>query len=172
MKTMFCLLVLLATSLSVYVQGEKQSRSDEDYRVRTLREVTTLQPDYIAKEIAAKPDEKLRIIVHADLLPSRIKVHYDGETRPLVEDKKNLIIQWVNRLPGIPDLYTVAYQNETLFTDDGESHWLVVKKEFLPLFEQELKKGDTVELFLIKMGNIRIADKLEPVLLVEKFVKQ
>jgi len=46
-----------------------------------------------------------------------------------------------------------------------------VRKEFVTQFEQELKTGDTMELFLIKMGNIRVDEKLEPVLLVEKFLK-
>jgi hypothetical protein len=46
-----------------------------------------------------------------------------------------------------------------------------VRKEFIPQFEQDLKKGDPMELFLIKLGNIRDGDELVPVLLVEKFLK-
>jgi len=59
-----------------------------------------------------------------------------------------------------------------LFTENGESHWLAVRNEFLPQFEQELKKGDAIELFVIKLGSARDeANKLVPVLLVEKYLK-
>jgi hypothetical protein len=62
-----------------------------------------------------------------------------------------------------------------LFTENGENYWLAVRTESVPKFEQELKKGEAVELFLIKMGSIRIEktdEKLEPVILVEKYLKQ
>ena len=65
----------------------------------------------------------------------------------------------------------VPYETDMLFTEDGKSYWLVVSTEFLPKFQQQLKKGEAVDLFLVKLGNTRISDKLEPVLLVEKFSK-
>jgi hypothetical protein len=75
----------------------------------------------------------------------------------------------------MPEFYTVPYQSEARFTENGQSYWLVVRQEFVPKFEQELKKGEAVELFLIKMGDIRLEKddvKLEPVILLEKFLKQ
>ena len=175
MKSRLCILVSLLISVSAsipaYTQGEKKPRTVADYRSRTLRELTTLQPDHIASDPQFK-DANLRIVVHGDLLPSRVKVLYDGTTRPLVESRKRVITEWANRFAGAPEFYTVPYQTEMLFTEDGESYWLAVRKESLPQFEQELKKGEMVELFLIKLGNAHVDDKLEPVLLVEKFVKQ
>ena len=162
MKSRFCIFVLLLTSV-VYTQGEKKPRTEADYRWRTLRELTTLQPD--------NPESKdPNIVIHGDLLPSRVKVLYDGTTRPLVENRKQVITSWANQFAGAPEFYTVPYQTEMIFTEDGKSYWLVVRKDSLPRFEQ-LKKGETIELFLIKLGNARIDDKLEPVLLVEKFGK-
>lgn len=175
MKTRLCLFVLLLTSLGAtilaYSQGEKKPRTVADYRARTLRELTTLQPDYVANDPSYQDGKDIRIVVHADLLPSRVKVLYDGTTRPLIEDKKHVITAWANRPMGVPEFYTVPYDTEMLFSEDGENYWLGVRKEFLPRFEQELKKGEVVELFLVKLGNIRIGEKLEPVLLVEKFAK-
>ena len=170
MKSRLCILLLIwvGAMIPAYTQGEKKPRTDADYRWRTLRELTTLQPDNVAREPQSKD---LRIVVHGDLLPSRVKVLYDGTTRPLDENKKQVITSWANKFAGAPEFYTVPYQTEMLFTEDGESYWLAVRKDSLPRFEQELKKGETVELFLIKLGNARIDDKLEPVLLVEKFGK-
>jgi hypothetical protein len=175
MKTRICLLVLLLGSLGAtsptYGQGEKKPRTVADYSPRTLRELSALQPDKIATDPTYKDSKDIRIVVHGDLLPSRVKVLYDGSTRPLIENKRNVIKAWANKFAGAPEFYTANYQTEALFSEDGDNYWLVVRKQLLPSFEQELKKGEVVELFLIKLGNTRIGEKLEPVLLVEKFGK-
>lgn len=175
MKTGLWLLLLLLISvgatISVYTQGEKRPRTEADYLVRTLSQLAALLPETFVDSPHLK-DDNLRVIVHADPLPSRVKVFYDGTARPVIENRKQVITQWANSYAGAPEFYTRPYETEMLFTEDGKSYWLAVKKEFLPGFEQEMKKGDALELFLIKLGNARIDDKLEPVILVEKFVKQ
>ena len=175
MKTrvfLFVLLLILAGApIAANAQGEKKPRTEADYRVRTLSQLAALLPESFADNPHLK-DENLRIIVHGELLPSRVKVLYDGTARPVTENRKQVITQWANRYAGMPEFYTAPYETEMLFTEDGKSYWLAVRKEFLPRFEQELKKGEAVELFLIKLGNARIDDKLEPVILVEKFAKQ
>ena len=113
--------------------------------------------------------------MHGDLLPSRVKVVYEATTRPLNKMKKDVILSWSNQFAGAPQFYTAAYQTEMLFTENGEDFWLAVRTDAVPKFEQELKKGDAVELFLIKMGSIKIErtdEKLEPVVLIEKYQKQ
>ncbi len=146
------------------------------YYPRTLRELSTLQPEPIAAALAERPaNENPDVIVYADLLPSRVKVLYGGATRPLHESKKSVIFSWANRIAGMPEFYTVPYQAEALFIENGQTYWLAVRQEFVAQFERELKKGEAVELFLIKMGNVRLEKddaKLEPVLLVEKYIKQ
>ena len=162
------LLPLLSTPTPIYSQGPKKPRTLADYVPRTLRQLSALQPDYVAAEPSHKDAD---IIVHGELLPTRVKVVYTGEKRTLLQDKKTVIGSWANRFAGAPEFYTVPYETEILFTENDERYWLAVRKEFVPQFEQELKKGDTIELFLIKMGSIRIDGKLEPVILVEKFLK-
>jgi hypothetical protein len=104
-----------------------------------------------------------------------VNVRYGGATRALHERKKTVIRRWANQIAGMPEFYIVPYQTEALFTEDGEDYWLAVRQEFLPQFEHELKKGDAVELFIIKMGGIKLEQtdtKMSPVLLVERFLKQ
>jgi hypothetical protein len=162
------LMMLMTPTLLAFSQGEKRARAPEDYIPRTLQQLSVLQPGYIAAEPSYKD---ATIIVHNDLLPTRVKVIYTGENRPLNDRRKTVIVNWANRLAGAPEFYTAPYDTEMLFTENGASYWLAVRKEFVPQFEQEFKKGDTIELFLIKMGNIRIDEKLEPVILAEKFLK-
>ena len=173
---LFVLLLSLTASILAYGQGPKKPRTDEDYVPRTLRQLSTLLPPAFEAELARRPPGDVpAVIVHSDSLPSRVKVLYDGATRPLHEKKKAVIQSWAHQFAGMVEFYTVPYQTEMLFTENGENYWLAVRTESLPKFEQELNKGDAVELFVIKMGNTELVEndkKLEPVLLVERFTKQ
>ena len=169
MRNAICSIMLLMTAtMLAYSQGQKKPRTLEDYLPRTLQQLSALQPAYVPKEASA---QDVAVVVHADLLPTRVKVLYSGEKRPLPQRKQHVIVSWANRFAGAPEFYTAPYDTEMRFTENGESYWLAVRKEFVGQFEQELKTGDTLELFLIKMGNARIDDKLEPVILIEKFLK-
>jgi hypothetical protein len=175
MKTRVSLLLLLSLTVTMLVYGQGE-RKTEAYQPRTLRELSNLYPPSIAKAINERTEAEKRemgIVVHSDLLPSRVKVVYDGALRPLEEHKKSLIMSWAYRREGVPEMDITPYQTEMLFTENGENYWLVVRQDALLKF-QELQRGDTVELFLIKMGNIRLErtdEKMEPVMLVDKFVK-
>ena len=161
------LLPLIAAGLA-YSQGEKKPRTVEDYRPRTLQELSTMLPDNFRKALDKSADGQVtRIVVHGELFPSRVKVVYGDVTRPLLDLKDTVIAQWANGFAGAPEFYTRSYQTEMLFTEGAESYWLAVRKDVL---NREWKKGQTVELCVIKMGNVRVGDKLEPVLLVEQVI--
>jgi hypothetical protein len=105
--------------------------------------------------------------VHAVAVDNCVKVVYSGTKRPLLVDKRNVISSWANQFAGAPEFYTKPYQTELLFKEDNQSYWLVVHKDLLA---QDWKQGETFELCVIKFGNVRIGDKFEPVLLVEKVI--
>ena len=176
MKSLIYLfLLLLSLTILANGQGQKKPRMEEDYYPRTLHDLIALQPPPFEAALKERDNKDLAVIVHGDLLPSRVKVIYEGTTRPLNEKKQQVILSWANKFAGAPEFYNTAYQTEMLFTENGESYWLAVRTGSVPKFEQELKKGEAVDLFLIKMGSVRIErtdEKLEPVLLVEKYVKQ
>ncbi len=172
---LFLLLLSLASTILAYSQGPKKPRTEADYYPRTLRDLRDLQPPPFADAFKERENKDLAIIVHGDLLPSRVKVIYEGASRPLIERKKSLILSWANRFAGEPAFYSTPYQAEMLFTEDGENYWLAARSEFVGQMTEALQKGDAVELFLIKMGNIRIEktdERLEPVILIEKYLKQ
>jgi hypothetical protein len=142
----------------------KKPRELNDYTPRTLGEVSQLQGT------VAESSNK-NVSIHGEIFPTRVKVVYEGNSRPLSQNKKDTIATWANRFAGAPETYNRPYQQEVLFSENGRKYWLAVRKEFLPTFKQELKSGDTVELFLIKMGSARKGKNWEPVLLAEKFLK-
>lgn len=165
------MLMLSLTGATVtYGQGEKKPRTVADYRPRMLRELATIMPETFRAALAERGVEgnkDMKQIVHGELFPSRVKAVYSGTKRPLLEDKRNLIIGWANQFAGAPQFYTAPYQTELLFTEGDESYWLAVRKELLTV---DWNQGETLELCVIKLGNVRIGDQFEPVLLVERVI--
>jgi hypothetical protein len=174
MKTRLCLSMLLLSLIGTTIthgQGEKKPRTVADYQPRMLRELTTLVPETFRTALAERGVEgnkDLKIIVHGELFPSRVKVVYSGKQRPLLQDKQNLIVGWANQFAGMPEFYTAPYKTELLFTEDGENYWLAVRKELL---ENDWKQGEALELCIIKMGSVKIGHELEPVVLVEQVIR-
>ena len=174
MKTRLCLFILLLCltgATLTYAQGEKKPRTIADYEPRTLQELTTLLPETARAALAERGiqgNKDMRLIVHGQLFPSRVKVVYGGTKRPLLENKRNVIVSWANQFAGMPEFYTVPYQTELLFTEGTENYWLAVHKDLLA---EDWKKGEALELCVIKLGNVRIGDEFEPVLLVERAIK-
>jgi hypothetical protein len=158
MKTRLCLSMLLLSLMGAtitYAQGEKKPRTVADYKPRMLRELMTLLPETFRTALAERGVEgnkDLKIIVHGELFPSRVKVVYSGKQRPLLQDKQNLIVAWANQFAGMPEFYTAPYKTELLFTEGGENYWLAVRTELL---ENDWKQGEALELCVIKMGHVK-----------------
>jgi hypothetical protein len=68
--------------------------------------------------------------------------------------------------------YTVPYQTELLFKENGIEYWLAVRKESVAQFEKEFKKGEAVDLFLVRLGATMTNRKWESLLLVENALAQ
>ena len=171
MKARLCLFILLITGATLaYAQGEKKPRTIADYVPRTLQQLANLLPEPFRAALAERGVEgnkDLAVIVHGELFPSRIKVVYSGTKRPIVEDRRKVIISWANKFAGNPESYTLFYQTELLFTEGAEKYWLAVHKD---LVAQDWKQGDELELCVIKFGNVKIGEVSEPVLLAEMVV--
>ena len=171
MKARLCLFILLITGATLaYAQGEKKPRTIADYQPRTLQQLANLLPEPFRAALAERGVEgnkDLKVIVHGELFPSRVKVIYSGTKRPIVEDRRHVIISWANKFAGNPESYTLFYQTELLFTEGAEKYWLAVHKD---LVAQDWKQGDELELCVIKFGNVKIGDVFEPVLLAEMVV--
>ncbi|HYG10514.1 MAG TPA: hypothetical protein VD835_11240 [Pyrinomonadaceae bacterium] len=165
------LLTLLIGGSLAYAQGSlgskpKRARTPDDYKPRTLKEVAAKGSD-----AESRGNKKETMVVHADILPSRVRVTYAGSARPLPHIKKEVLRQWARLYAGAPEGYTEPYETEILFNENGAEYWLAVRKKSLPQFERELKKGEAVELYLIRVGAGRTPGGWEPMLLVESFQK-
>jgi hypothetical protein len=170
-KPSVLLLVLLLGSNLAYGQESlgakpKKPRTVDDYKARTLKEVTTNGSD---GESLGNKEETM--IVHSDILPSRVRATYTGSLRPLPQIKKEVLRQWARLYAGFPEGYTVPYDTEMLFIENGAKYWLAVKKRTLRALEQEFKDDEPVDLFLIRVGAAKTSDEWESMLLGESFQK-
>ena len=152
----------------------KKARTPEDYKLRTLNEIAALGLTLVrGAEPGRNPDGtgEAHMLVHGDLLPSRVKVTYKGQTRSITRNRKAVISQWAQRYAGNPEHYTVPYTAEVLFGEAGLDHWLVVKATSLPEFKRELRRGRPVDVYLIRLGAFKTGRSWRWVLLVEDFAR-
>jgi hypothetical protein len=145
--------------------GSKKPRTPEDYKPRTLKAIAA------ASEAESVRDKDGAEVVLGDLFPSRVRVTYKGSARPLPQGRKDVIARWARQYAGDPTHYTAPYETEVLFDEDGTGHRLVVNKRLLPRFEKELKEGEAVDLYVIRLGGVRTEGEWEWVLLVESFAR-
>ena len=168
----FHLVLLLTFSLGAviaYGQGSlgptsKKARTPDDYKPRSLKEVSAK-----VSEEMIRTDEKEKVIVRGDILPSRVLVTYLGRRRPLPAMKKDVLSRWAQLYAGAPEHYTQPYETELLFREGKTDYWVAVRKQAMAQFQSEVKKGKAVDLYLIRLGWAGSGTQWESLLLMEDF---
>ena len=138
----------------------------QDFKPRTLREIAALE-----KDVEEAKYDKPQIVFHGDLLLSVVRVVYTGESRQINKTKSEMLANWSKMYTGEKEDYAQLYQTDLLFTEDGKEYWLPVQKQVIPYFAKELKKGDVVDLYLVRAGGLHLKDSWDWMLLVEEFNK-
>jgi hypothetical protein len=138
----------------------------DDFKPRTLKEIVSLD----AEEI--KDSEKQnRVILHADMLLSVVRVKYTGKSRSISKTKKEFLQQWAQTFTGDGEKYAAMYEEDLLFTESGVDYWLPVQKRVTPHFAKELKEGEDVDLYLVRAGGVCSKKVCDWFFLVEEFQK-
>lgn len=166
--TCAALLLISLLSLATYAQDPagprpKRPRVAEDYQAGTLKELTTK-----ATSPESLGNKQETMVIDPDLSPTRVRATYAGSTGRTPQPKSELIRQWARRYAGAPETYA-KYEVDVAFTEDGSTYWLTFSKKTLESFWKAEVLQKPVDLFVIKMGAIKLADKWMPVLLVESF---
>ena len=107
----------------------------------------------------AKPD---------GLLPFRVRATYTDSVRPISKTSNNALHAWAQCCAGNPDHYK-GYVRELRFVENGAAYWLAVEDELIADFQKEVKVGEAVDLFLIRLSAPVTNGKRSSVLLVERF---
>lgn len=149
------ILALFATICSAQDQWDK-------YQPRTLKELIDLN-----KEFLAGTDSKVHFLF-GDSFPSRVKVVYTGKSRALTKERIEVIDGW-SKSRKVPKEIVDLFEKEVLFVENSVEHWLPVQKQVLAYFEEELKPGQKVELFVMWIGARKEQDKVDWVFVVNEF---
>jgi hypothetical protein len=140
----------------------KKARTPADYQTQTLKDIAASE-----SENSSSDNKDERMIVHGDVRPSRVRATYRGRARELPQTKREVLQRWAQLYAGAPQHYTVHYQSELLFEEEGVEYWLAIRNDVVARLKRQ-KKGKAVDLFLIRLG-AAIAEKFEPLLLVESY---
>ena len=169
-KLVHLLLLTVLTAIAIDAQnptgpGPKRPRTPEDYQAGTLKELAAkhASPD-------SRGNKMETMIVDPDLSPTRIKVTYAGLTRRTPEAKAEVIRQWARLYAGAPETYK-PYELDVLFTENENKYWLTFTQKKLTSFWDSKEWSKPVDLFLIRMGAVKVGGGWEPVFLVESFQK-
>ncbi|HUS12211.1 MAG TPA: hypothetical protein VMZ30_17220 [Pyrinomonadaceae bacterium] len=172
------LFVIVASQLSYGQESlgprPKKARTPADYQLRTLKDIAASDAEArspVADTERGFPTGDEKVTVNGDIRPSRVRATYAGRSRPMPQNKKDVLHRWAQLYAGAPTHYTVPYKSELLFKADGVNYWLAFKKDSIAHFKKRIKTGKAVDLFLIRLGGTLDSDSWEPLLLVESFQK-
>src|SRR6266446_1885558 len=139
----------------------KKARTLDDYKASTLKEIVAMDSD-----IQNRRDGETSARKRDAILPFRVRVIYTASSRPISTTSKDTLQRWAQCCAGNPDHYTKNYDVERPFNENGRSYWLAIQKSLIPNLEKELKPGEFVDLFLIRLNSNESNGKTGSVLLV------
>ena len=164
-------IIFLALFVALFVSQAFAQNNWDNYEPRTLKEITTT----IAAKSLKNPDvliqndkKDVSIILSYNSFPSRVKATYTGESRKVSDQRKELIAAWLKTI-GKPKELLDLFENEYLFVEDKVEYWLPVQKKVASYFKDELKKGDTVTIFVAWLGARKQAKDVDYVFLMNEF---
>ena len=91
------------------------------------------------------------LVVSGDDFPTRARVTYRGDSRPLDSKRREVLREW--GLAFMRDTSVVTdFHREYLFEEGGRAMWLPVQDSVAGYFARELHPGQSVTLYVIWAG--------------------
>jgi hypothetical protein len=143
---LFALLALLLGGLAR--TGQAQNNWGR-YAPGTMAAVIQQHDSAIRADHAGKKGAAL--IVSGDDFPTRARVIYRGDSRPLDSNRREVLREW--SLAFLRDTSALAdFHREYLFQEGTREMWLPVQDAVAGYFSRELQPGQPVMLFVIWAG--------------------
>ena len=170
MKVTLTLLTLVIVLFSGFSHIRAQGFPWKDFERRTLKEIIAINESEDVDDQKRLPNQN-RMIMRGKILSSVVRVNYMGESRSISEERKKFIELWAGSYFSQTPGYASHYESEFLFKEGNDEYWLPVQKQVARYFPKELKKGDAVDVYLIRPGGLSVKGKTDWVFLVEEFLK-
>ena len=163
------IVLMLGFLLLTFPQANAQDFPWNDFERRTLQELVKINVAEDTDNLERYPD-KGQLVFRGKIMPSVVRVTYTGQFRGISTVRKKFIELWAGSYTQTPD-YANLFASEFLFKEGAQEYWLPVQKQVAKHFDEELKKGDAVDLYLVRPGGLRDKDRPDWVFLVEEFQK-
>lgn len=162
--------LILGLLLLMSSQALAQGFPWNDFERRTLQGLVKINVAEDADDLKRYPD-KGQLVFRGKIMPSVVRVTYTGQSRGISSVRKKFIELWAGTYSTTPS-YGSSFESEFLFKEGADDYWLPVQKQVANYFDKELKKGDLLDLYLIRPGGLRVKGKeeLDWVFLVEEFL--
>jgi hypothetical protein len=162
-KLLFFPLLMLVCAVAAFSQGFPY----QEYDPRTLAELV----DNGASAMLTNTSNK-QMMIDAKPFYSAIRVRYVGTSRPLPAEKRDLIEMYQKSMQTNIEI-TKFLDSEYLFRECDKEYWIPVQKQFAAYFPKELKPGDTITIYMMVIGGLKLDPKgpYEPIFLVNEFRK-
>jgi hypothetical protein len=135
----------------------------EIFKPRTLKEVISITTK------AVRPADSM--FLAQNQLESKVEVVFTGKWHPITKARKTFVTMWFGMLRADQKDYADLYEIEYLYMEGAEEYWLPTSKPITKYFDEELKPGDKMYLYLISIGAYQDKVGIDCVLLVEEFQK-
>jgi hypothetical protein len=135
------------------------------YKPTTLTELKTTLFHFPEKHVG------MTINAEATSKPVRVKAVYLADLRQMSPFRREFIRKWWGATFKISDDFTQLFEQELLVEAEGEQYWIPVQSQLIPDFQNELKSGDKVELYVMAIGSIDHEDKHEWIFIINEFQK-
>lgn len=164
---LFSLAVILSVALNVVAQD-----SWDAYQPRTFKDLVTISersqkdPDVVLRN----PKNEPVLMLSYNAYQSKVIAIYSGESRKIPVERMELIKNWLTTFSK-PKEFADMFEDEYLFTENKIEYWLPVQKQVASYFPKELKKGDTVTLYVAWLGGLYKPNGFVNVFIVNEFDK-
>ena len=120
------------------------------------------------RAILSGPDKKPVSLIPTDPNRSRALVRFSGEIRQLTKARRELI-EYSLTMFGRDKAIADSYATELSVTEDGKTYWLLIDAKMLERFQEEIKKGQLVRVFVSWIGIAFAGEERDQVLMVNEF---
>lgn len=158
-----CVSAVLPTTCA-WAQGEDHW---ENYQLRTLQSIVEMHRD----DIENLNSKKKAVLLTGDSFQSQVELVYLGESRPLPARKGVLLGFWRKMLKEEappPDVFSTEF----LFREGNEERWIAVQTPLVDVLPKEVRKGQSVNAYVIWIGAIKDGKHWEWMFAMNGFVAQ
>jgi hypothetical protein len=160
----------LATATSSWSQNDENDKSKEDhwedYQPRTLQSIVDMHRQWI--EDLDRNSKKKAMLLTGNNFPSLVNLVYLAKSRSLPPNRKILLDAWrrsMSEKAPPPDVFLT----EVLFREGTRERWIVVQQPLLDALSKEAKDGQTLTVYVIWVGAIRVSKQWDWLFAMNEF---